>query len=61
MNQSNLEWLNLRQLQAKINSKRELYNFLLQDCKAYLPPYKQVNVYFLSQVAKGHKEVALHA
>ncbi len=42
-----LQQVNVNQLSAKMKSKRELYNFLLQDCQAYLPPMDAVNVYFL--------------
>ena len=44
-----------------MKSKKELYNFLLQDCQAYLPPMDATNVYFLKQIMRGAKEVgALH-
>ena len=43
----NLQAVNVNQLSAKMKSKKELYNFLLQDCKAYLPPMDSTNVYFL--------------
>ena len=42
-----LQQVNVNQLSAKIKSKRELYNFFLQDCQAYLPPMDGTNVYFL--------------
>ena len=40
-------------------SKKELYDFLSQDCKAYLPKIDTTNVYFYKQVARGTKEVSL--
>ena len=49
--------MNVNQLSAKMKSKKELYNFLLQDCQAYLPPMDATNVYFLKQVMRGGKEV----
>ena len=52
----NLQGVNVNQLNAK-KSKKELYNFLLQDCQAYLPPMDATNVYFLKQVMRGVKEV----
>ena len=56
-----LHGVNVNQLNAKMKSKMELYNFLLQDCQAYLPPMDATNVYFLKQVMRGVKEVsALH-
>ncbi len=42
-----LSQVNVNQLSAKMKSKKELYNFLLQDCQAYLPPMDTTNVYFL--------------
>ena len=33
----NLQGVNVNQLNAKMKSKKELYNFLLQECQAYLP------------------------
>ena len=44
----NLKPVNINQLSAKMKSKKELYNFLLQDCQAYLPPMDATNVYFLN-------------
>ena len=42
-----------------MKSKKELYNFLLQDCQAYLPPMDATNVYFLKQIMRGAKEVRI--
>ena len=39
--------INVNQLSSKMKSKKELYNFLLQDGQAYLPPMASTNVYFL--------------
>ena len=44
-----------------MKSKKELYNFLLQDCQVYQPPMDATDVYFLKQVMRGVKEEgALH-
>ena len=53
----NLQGVNVNQLNTKMKSKNKLYNFLLQDCQAYLPPMDATNVYFLKQVMRGGKEV----
>ena len=37
-----------KQFQAKFSTKRECYNFLTLDCKAYLPHYHTVTIYFVS-------------
>ena len=47
----------MNQLNAKMKSKKELYNFLLQDSQVCLPPMEATNVYFLNQVMRGGKEV----
>ena len=38
-----------KQFQAKFSTKRECYNFLTLDCKAYLPHYQTVTIYFVSR------------
>ncbi len=43
----NLQAVNINQLSDKMKSKKELYNFLLQDCQAYLPPMDFTDVYLL--------------
>ena len=53
----NLQPININQLSAKMKSKKELYNFLLQDCQAYLPPMDSTNVYFLKYIMREAKEV----
>ena len=42
----------------RFRSKRELYNFLSEDCKAYLPRRDCCNVYYLKDVVSGKKEVS---
>jgi hypothetical protein len=53
----NLTRMNVNDVSAKMKSKKELYNFLLQDCQAYLPPMDCTNVYFLKQIMRGSKDV----
>ena len=55
----NLQAVNENQLSAKVKSKKELYNFLLQDCQAYLPPMDSTNAYILKQIMRGAKEVRI--
>ena len=50
--------VSVNQLSSKFKSKKELYNFLLQDCQAYLPPLASTNVYFLKQIMNGNKDVS---
>jgi hypothetical protein len=42
----------------KMSSKRDVYNFLTQECEAYLPKMDTVNIYFLKQITRGDKEVS---
>ena len=44
-----------------MKSKKELYNFLLHDCQAYLPPMDATNVYFLKQIMLVGKKVRVCA
>ena len=39
-----------KQFQAKFSTKRECFNFLTLDCKAYLPHYSTVTIYFVSGI-----------
>jgi len=38
---------------AKYKSKREIFNFLTMDVKAYLPTYDTVSIYFLKDLVSG--------
>ena len=41
---------------AKFKSKREVYQLLTVDAKAYLPPYDCVTIYFLRDLISGKKK-----
>ena len=41
---------------AKFKSKREVYNLLTVDCKAYLPQYETITIYFLRDMVGGQKK-----
>jgi hypothetical protein len=49
--------VNIHHVEEKLKSKKELYQFLLQDCSAFLPNMDSTNVYFLKQIMSGEKEV----
>ena len=42
-----LDNVNIREVIEKINSKRDVYNFLTHECEAYLPKMDTVNMFFL--------------
>ena len=41
---------------SKYKSKREVFNFLTIDVKAYLPSYDTVSIYFLKDLVSGKKK-----
>ena len=40
---------------AKFSSKKEVYNFLTREVKAYLPPPDCVHILFLRDIVQGKK------
>ena len=42
--------------QAKYASKREQFNFLTQQAKAWLPSYETVTIYWLKDLVNGKKK-----
>ena len=54
-----LEQVNVHELMEKVSSKRDIYNFLTQECEAYLPKLDTVNIFFLKQITRGTKDVRL--
>jgi hypothetical protein len=57
MQAHNLSSVSVSQLSSKVKSKKELFNFLVQDCQAYLPPIGSTNVYFFKAIMRGEKDV----
>lgn len=53
-----LEQVNINEVMEKIASKKDVYNFLTQECEAYLPKLDTVNIFFLKQITRGAKEVS---
>ena len=51
--QLRLEQVNVRELMEKVSSKKDVYNFLSQECEAYLPKMDTVNIFFLKQITRG--------
>ena len=54
-----LQSVNIHEISEKVQSKRDIYNFLTQECQAYLPKMDTANIYFLKQIARGTKEVSI--
>lgn len=57
--QQRTEQVNVRMLMEKLQSKKDVYNFLMQECEAYLPKMDTVNMFFLKQITSGKKEVSI--
>lgn len=55
--QQELAKINVHQLMEKVQSKRDVFNFLTQECEAYLPKLDTINIFFLKQIARGTKDV----
>ena len=51
--------MNVHELQEKFSNKKEIFNFLTQDCEAYLPNIHNVNINILKQITRAQKEVRL--
>ncbi len=49
-----------KEFAAKYNSKKECFNFLSVDCKAYLSSYETVTIYFLKDIIAGKKKCKCH-
>jgi hypothetical protein len=57
MQAQNLSNVSVSQLSSKVKSKKELFNFLVEDCQAYLPPIGSTNVCFFKAIMRGKKDV----
>ena len=44
---------------SKYKSKREVYNFLTINVKAYLPHYDTITIYYLKDLVSGAKKSKL--
>ena len=52
-----MEQVNINEVMEKMASKKDVHNFLTQECEAYLPKLDTVNIFFLKQITRGAKEV----
>ena len=48
--------LSAKEFAAKFSTKRECFTFLTIDCKAYLPDYDTLTIYFLKDLIAGKKK-----
>ncbi len=56
--QNRVERVNVNALMEKMQSKKDVFNFLNMECEAYLPKMSTVNTYFLKQITSGKKDVS---
>jgi len=57
--QNRVEQVNVNSLMEKMQSKKDVYNFLTMECEAYLPKMDTINTYFLKQITSAKKDVSL--
>ena len=50
-----MEQVNIKEVMEKMASKKDVHNFLTQECEAYLPKLDTVNIFFLKQITRGAK------
>jgi hypothetical protein len=50
--------VNVLDLQRRFRSKKEMYDFLVHDCKAFLPKINAVTIFFMKQITKADKDVS---
>jgi hypothetical protein len=50
--------VNVLDLQRRFRSKKEMYDFLVHDCKAFLPKIDAVTIFFMKQITKADKDVS---
>ena len=45
-----------KEFASKFSTKRECFTFLTIDCKAYLPSYDTLTIYFMKDLITGKKK-----
>ena len=48
--------ISVKQFVGKFRSKAEIWKFASVDCRAYLPAYNTISVYFLRDLLMGKKK-----
>ena len=48
--------ISAKEFAAKAKSKREIFTLLTISCKAYLPKYETITIYFLKDLLSGAKK-----
>jgi hypothetical protein len=51
--------VNIRDLQRRFRSKKEMYDFLVQDCMAFMPKLEAATIFFMKQITKAEKDVSV--
>ena len=58
--QDNRELFNVKEFSSKFRTKKEVYDFLTQDVKAYCPPRDTVTIWHLKDLIQGTKKKILY-
>jgi hypothetical protein len=59
-NEFNGQRVSAQTFAAKFKSKKEIFNFLTVDAKAFLPPYDTITIYHMRDIVSGTKKVSGH-
>jgi hypothetical protein len=43
--------------QAKFSNKKEVFRFLSQDCKVYLPHVDSISIWFMRDIVQGKRNL----
>jgi hypothetical protein len=55
---SALSSVGIQDLEKRFRSKREMHDFLVQDCRAFLPKLPSTSIFFMKAVIKAEKDVS---
>jgi hypothetical protein len=50
--------VNIHDLQKRFRSKKEMYEFMIHDCKTFLPKLEAATIFFMKQITKAEKDVS---
>ena len=56
---ADLSDVGIQDLEKRFRSKREMHDFLVQDCKAFLPKLPSTSIFFMKAIIKAEKDVSL--
>ncbi len=57
---ADLSDVGIQDLEKRFRSKREMHDFLVQDCKAFLPKLPSTSIFFMKAIIKAEKDVSAY-